>query len=189
MKRAETDCRHVITRPTTTTMLSFRAAFRSTSLTRSYVAVGGRSFPRPSLATKAPPTTQASAVQTDASKGSPGIVDGYPSTANEIQDDFSAQNEIINDTPAESIPSSAALGVPPPLLDAPAPGGSTDWSRSYHGLSTQPFPPEVADILQAAIDPLDIEMKPGTSLWGLSLPSFLLKTTSPVRRDVLSTRN
>ncbi|KAI0254803.1 mitochondrial genome maintenance MGM101 [Lactifluus subvellereus] len=35
-----------------------------------------------------------------------------------------------------------------------------DWSRSYHGLSTQPFPPEVAEILQAAIDPLDIEVKP-----------------------------
>jgi hypothetical protein len=138
-------------------MLSFRAAgllsFRSTSLARTYVAVGGRSYPRPPLATKTQPAVQASTVQTDASKGNPDIVDGYPSTANEIQAEFSAQNEIV---PAESVPSSAALS----LLDTPPPGGSTDWSRSYHGLSTQPFPPEVTNILQADIEPLDIEMKP-----------------------------
>lgn len=147
-------------------MLSFRAAprllsFRSVSLARTYVAAGGRSYPRPPLATK---TATAAHVQTDASKGSPDIVDGYPSTTNEIQADFSAPNEIINDIPAESVPSSAALSLAP-LLDSPPLGGSTDWSRSYHGLSTQPFPPEVSNILQAEIEPLDIEMKPGTSLW------------------------
>jgi len=39
---------------------------------------------------------------------------------------------------------------------------ATDWSRSYHGLSTQAFSKDVADILLAPIDPLDIEVKPGT---------------------------
>lgn len=157
----------------------FRAAgllsFRSTSLTRTYVAVGGRSYPRPPFATKTPPAAQASTVvQTDASKVNPDKVDGYPTAAN---DDPSAQNEIINDTPAESVPSSAVLSLAP-LLDAPPPGDITDWSRSYHGLSTQPFPPEVTNVLLAEIDPLDIEMKPGTSRLGLPSLSLLLKRAS-----------
>jgi hypothetical protein len=134
----------------------FRAAgllsFRSTTLTRTYVAVGGRSYPRPSVATKTAPATQASTVQTEASKGIP---DTDATAANE---DSSTQKEIGNNIPAD------ALTSPPPLLDAPPPGGTTDWSRSYHGLSTQSFPPEVTDVLQADINPLDIEMKPGTSL-------------------------
>lgn len=60
----------------------------------------------------------------------------------------------------------------PPLNPADAPGdglpnayaqdGSTDWSRSYSGLSQTAFPKEVADVLLADINPLDIEMKPGT---------------------------
>lgn len=40
-------------------------------------------------------------------------------------------------------------------------GGSTDWSRSYYGLSSQPFSKEIAEILEQPIDPADIEMKPG----------------------------
>ncbi|KAG8956734.1 hypothetical protein FRC04_000212 [Tulasnella sp. 424] len=35
-----------------------------------------------------------------------------------------------------------------------------DWSKSFHGLSTEPFSPEIAEILQAPVDPMDIEMKP-----------------------------
>ena len=37
----------------------------------------------------------------------------------------------------------------------------TDWSKSYHGLSAQPFPKEVAEVLLAPIDPQDVEIKPG----------------------------
>ena len=37
----------------------------------------------------------------------------------------------------------------------------SDWSRSYFGLSTEPFSKEIAIILQAPVDPLDIEVKPG----------------------------
>jgi hypothetical protein len=39
-----------------------------------------------------------------------------------------------------------------------------DWSKSYHGLSSAPFPKDIADLLQAPLDPLDIEMKPGAFL-------------------------
>ncbi|KAG9780243.1 hypothetical protein KCU88_g3785, partial [Aureobasidium melanogenum] len=35
-----------------------------------------------------------------------------------------------------------------------------DWTRSFHGLSAEPFSKEAADILQAPIDPEDIEIKP-----------------------------
>jgi hypothetical protein len=49
----------------------------------------------------------------------------------------------------------------PPLPDVKGHDGTTDWSRSYAGLSVQPFSNEVAEILQAPIDPLDVEMKPG----------------------------
>lgn len=36
-----------------------------------------------------------------------------------------------------------------------------DWSRSFHGLSTEPFSKEAAEVLLAPIDPQDIEIKPG----------------------------
>lgn len=41
-------------------------------------------------------------------------------------------------------------------------GTATDWSKSYQGLSVEPFPKEISDILQAPVNPLDVEMKPGT---------------------------
>lgn len=48
--------------------------------------------------------------------------------------------------------------------DTPVLGdGSTDWSKSFHGLSSEPFPKEVSDVLQQPIDPMDVEMKPGLS--------------------------
>jgi hypothetical protein len=41
--------------------------------------------------------------------------------------------------------------------------GKMDWSRSFHGLSTEAFPKEVVDILTAPLDPEDVEIKPGNS--------------------------
>lgn len=37
---------------------------------------------------------------------------------------------------------------------------NVDWSKSFYGLSTEPFAKEAADILLAPIDPEDIEVKP-----------------------------
>jgi Mitochondrial genome maintenance MGM101 len=48
-----------------------------------------------------------------------------------------------------------------PLPDAVGSDGTTDWSRSYSGLSTQPFAKEIAEVLMAPIDSLDVEIKPG----------------------------
>lgn len=36
-----------------------------------------------------------------------------------------------------------------------------DWSRSFHGLSTQPFSEEAAKVLTAPIEINDVEIKPG----------------------------
>lgn len=54
-----------------------------------------------------------------------------------------------------------------PLPDAPAAppqansdGSPIDWTNSYHGLGTSTFAPETATILQARLDPDDIEVKP-----------------------------
>jgi hypothetical protein len=117
---------------------------------RTYVAVRSRSYvlPRPSLAAR---------VSTAQTNGKPETMDSYPATTKGVEADIATQSD---NTPAESIPSSGALTLPP-LLDSPPTGSATDWSRSYHGLSTEPFHTEVADILQASIEPLDIEMKPG----------------------------
>ena len=41
-------------------------------------------------------------------------------------------------------------------------GSPSDWSRSFHGLSSQPFDKEITEILLAPVNPTDIEVKPGT---------------------------
>lgn len=53
---------------------------------------------------------------------------------------------------------SSGLDDEPIILDE----GTTkvDWSRSFHGLSTQPFSKEAADILLQPIPADDIEVKP-----------------------------
>ncbi|EEP77332.1 mitochondrial genome maintenance protein mgm101 [Uncinocarpus reesii 1704] len=38
--------------------------------------------------------------------------------------------------------------------------GHIDWTRSYHGLSAEPFSKEAADILLQPLDPGDVEIKP-----------------------------
>lgn len=66
-------------------------------------------------------------------------------------------------TPQESIETEDFAG----LNDAPVfiedDTTQVDWSRSFHGLSTQPFSEEAAKILNAPLAVDDVEMKPGTS--------------------------
>jgi hypothetical protein len=54
--------------------------------------------------------------------------------------------------------------VEPAFFDQATPNGGSfiDWSKSYQGLSTQAFSKEIAEVLLAPLDPMDIEMKPGT---------------------------
>jgi hypothetical protein len=46
-------------------------------------------------------------------------------------------------------------------IDVNEPGNTHDWSKSFHGLSTQPFSSEVAEILMQPVNADDIEVKPG----------------------------
>ncbi|KAG1809248.1 mitochondrial genome maintenance MGM101 [Suillus variegatus] len=71
-------------------------------------------------------------------------------------------SEAVNGSiPPETVPSSASLSSPFPG-DFPVASdiGSTDWSTSYHGLSMQAFSKDIANILLAPVDDMDIEMKP-----------------------------
>ncbi|KAK1144616.1 hypothetical protein N8T08_004919 [Aspergillus melleus] len=40
-----------------------------------------------------------------------------------------------------------------------------DWTRSFHGLSAEPFPKEAADVLLAPTDPAEVEIKPDGILY------------------------
>ncbi|RMD42946.1 hypothetical protein DV735_g2232, partial [Chaetothyriales sp. CBS 134920] len=77
-----------------------------------------------------------------------------------------------------------------------------DWSKSFHGLSAQPFSKEIADILLAPLDPEDVEIKPdgiiflpeikyrrilnrafGPGGWGLAPRSETVVTDKSVTRE------
>ncbi|RMZ81347.1 hypothetical protein DV738_g2247, partial [Chaetothyriales sp. CBS 135597] len=77
-----------------------------------------------------------------------------------------------------------------------------DWSKSFHGLSAQPFSKEIADILLAPVDPEDVEIKPdgiiflpeikyrrilnrafGPGGWGLAPRSETVVTDKSVTRE------
>ncbi|KAL6238656.1 hypothetical protein BDW75DRAFT_200632 [Aspergillus navahoensis] len=45
------------------------------------------------------------------------------------------------------------------------PAEKIDWTRSFHGLSAEPFPKEVANILLAETDPDEVEIKPDGILY------------------------
>jgi len=68
-------------------------------------------------------------------------------------------NDLANATAGKPEP------TPSPLPDAVGSDGTTDWSKSYSGLSTQPFAKEIADVLMAPLDPLDVEIKPDGLLY------------------------
>lgn len=93
-------------------------------------------------------------------RGNPTIVDRLPSTAGEV--DVPEPSENSRREPSE------LLTVAEQPRNYNGDGTRTDWSRSYHGLSVEPFPKEAADILQSPIDDLDIEIKPGSGSLALS---------------------
>ncbi|KAJ7083700.1 mitochondrial genome maintenance protein [Mycena belliarum] len=57
--------------------------------------------------------------------------------------------KLATETPSSALPD---LALPE--------DGATDWSKSYSGLSQQAFSKEIADVLLAPLDPMDIEIKP-----------------------------
>ncbi|KAF8324825.1 mitochondrial genome maintenance MGM101 [Amanita rubescens] len=74
---------------------------------------------------------------------------GVPKTKEDVKPANS--NHSMNDTP-----------TPLPEFPVGNMNGEShyDWSKSYFGLSTQAFPKDIADVLLAPIDSMDIEIKP-----------------------------
>jgi hypothetical protein len=76
-----------------------------------------------------------------------------------------ASTSVSSSTEPETsdIPNAESSEAPPPILDpaVSANDGVTDWSKSYSGLSQQAFTKDIADVLLAPLDAMDIEMKPG----------------------------
>lgn len=64
--------------------------------------------------------------------------------------------------PIQNITKTGLADAPPDLVLEPAnvPNGHVDWTRSYHGLSAEPFSKEAAAVLLAPVDPDDVEIKP-----------------------------
>lgn len=121
---------------------SLRAPHLPLPLTRSYVTPARTWTPRtPATKSAAPIVAKALASTVTPSAGTPDTSNTPPPT--------------VEGTPE----------LPSALPEAGAGDGlSTDWSKSYHGLSSQAFAKEVAEVLLAPLDPLDVEMKPGALL-------------------------
>ncbi|KAI0388591.1 mitochondrial genome maintenance MGM101-domain-containing protein [Xylariaceae sp. FL0594] len=73
----------------------------------------------------------------------------------------------LPDAPGTSSTSSTSTSTPTPTNDTTTntnsnggEGAAINWEDSYHGIGTSAFSPETAAILQAPIDPEDIEVKP-----------------------------
>lgn len=49
----------------------------------------------------------------------------------------------------------------PELVFEDAMGNRVNWSKSFQGLASEPFPEEVANILQSPVNAEDIEVQPG----------------------------
>jgi hypothetical protein len=83
--------------------------------------------------------------------------------------DFIEPEEVISDGNVSSdgkayFPASQEFDAPPTDIELNEQSNSHDWSKSFHGLSTQPFSPETAEILMQPISVDDIEIKPGKEM-------------------------
>ena len=95
--------------------------------------------------------------------------------------DASGVREALEEVPPESVLSAESVSSRISQIAFPGDfvsGGDSaanDWSKSYYGLSVEAFQREVADILLAPIDEMDIEIKPGASpLSSLACHTYLI---------------
>ncbi|KAE8353689.1 mitochondrial genome maintenance MGM101-domain-containing protein [Aspergillus coremiiformis] len=74
---------------------------------------------------------------------------------------------ILSPTPThQTTPNISKTGLADkPLELETSPEEKIDWTRSFHGLSAAPFPKEAADVLTAATDPEEVEVKPDGILY------------------------
>ncbi|CEL01128.1 Putative Genome maintenance protein [Aspergillus calidoustus] len=151
-------------------------------------ATGARYFSKPTSA-RAQNTTTPSPTTPKPAPSSPA-----PSAA-------AANNNNAKNHPTTPNISKTGLDDKPLELDNPV-NDKIDWTRSFHGLSAEPFPREIADILLAETDPEEVEIKPdgilylpeikyrrilnkafGPGGWGLAPRSESIVTPKTVTRE------
>ncbi|KAI1141318.1 Mgm101p-domain-containing protein [Hypoxylon sp. FL0543] len=124
----------------------------SSSRAKQYPQPSASAAPRQSSATTPPPKASVSQVKPPPSSST-------------------AKSTTSSTTPPPTAPRTPVPAVSgQPLPDAPSPqtygesgsdsGSPIDWTQSFHGLGTTAFSPETAAVLQARLDPDDIEVKP-----------------------------
>ncbi|KAI1387297.1 Mgm101p-domain-containing protein [Hypoxylon trugodes] len=110
-------------------------ASKSASASTTTTSSASTSKPTPATASKPTPTsgtrTPIPAVSGTPLPNAPGTTQAYPSPSSSSQTDIDTNGN-----------------------------GPIDWTQSYHGLGTSAFPIETSAILQARLDPEDIEVKP-----------------------------
>jgi hypothetical protein len=88
-----------------------------------------------------------------------------------VQSAPQAQAQAIpsSDSPSPRSLSTGLSDLPPTSLPSADPlssaGSPVDWSRSFHGLSSEPFSEKASDALLAPINPEDVEVKPDGILY------------------------
>ncbi|KAI1411450.1 Mgm101p-domain-containing protein [Hypoxylon sp. FL1857] len=121
----------------------------TTSKAKQYQPSASSSAPRQSSTTIPPKAT------TTQTKAPPSYSAKPTSTSTSTSTAARTPVPAVSGTPLPDAPSDSQTG------ENGADGGSPiDWTQSYHGLGTSAFTPETSAILQARLDPDDIEVKP-----------------------------
>ncbi|KAH9890140.1 mitochondrial genome maintenance MGM101 [Xylariomycetidae sp. FL2044] len=111
-----------------------------------------------STAAKPTPTTTTTTPRTTTATRTPPS--SSPSTTTTSSTSARKPIPAVSGTPLPDAPRT----TPPPTENGNSSGngnGETiDWTNSFHGLGTSAFAPEVSAVLQARLDPDDIEVKP-----------------------------
>ena len=95
------------------------------------------------------------------SRQSPKLHRSLPITSRRLLSISPLRRQTALETPAVEEVATAGLNDAPVFLEDDI--TQVDWSRSFHGLSTEPFSEEAAKILTAPLVLDDIEIKPGPS--------------------------
>jgi hypothetical protein len=106
--------------------------------------------PNPPRPISSPPSPPPPPSPSSSSSSSPAA-QGGAYAARSAESYYATQNE-------KSHAFADGLNDAPVTLDTS--GSRVDWTRSFHGLSEQPFSKEAAEVLQQPIPPEDIEVKP-----------------------------
>ncbi|KAL3490522.1 mitochondrial genome maintenance MGM101-domain-containing protein [Aspergillus germanicus] len=184
-------------------LLQRSAIYRSTArpnassilVSNSTRATGARYFSKPTYAraqnnTTSPKPTSSPNTPKPAASSPPSPATGA-----------AAANNNAKNHPTPPNISKTGLGDKPLELDNPV-NDKIDWTRSFHGLSAEPFPREISDILLAETDPEEVEIKPdgilylpeikyrrilnkafGPGGWGLAPRSESIVTPKTVTRE------